>query len=203
MAAATTGTGVGAKAASGTALAVRKKEKLTRSVGGRPKKRAADEVGPEQRRLLVAQLLMERKSYRQILAELMRLPEKQRPKGLSLGTVTRDVAALRAEWAVERGRLMDELVGEEVERLNRMEASWWERAVDKGSAQQAEATEKVLAIQRQRRALLGLTGSKAAVQVMAGAAASAGGGGVNTEGPLPAGANVKVLVTYVDDRRDL
>ena len=39
------------------------------------------------------------------------------------------------------------------------------------------------------------------MQVTAGAMAAAPGG-VNTEGPIPAGAQVRVLVTYVDDRRD-
>ena len=187
------------KADGGTALAVGKKEKLTRSARGRPKKqRAADEAGPEKRRLLVAKLLMERKNYRQIMDELLRLPEKERPKSVSLGTVARDVAALRAEWAAERGRLMEELVGEEVERLNRLEAVWWPDAMQKDK----DATEKVLAIQRQRIALMGLGGHRGAVQVTAGAVAGTVGG-VNTEGPLPAGAQVKVLVEYVDDRRDL
>ena len=203
MAAATSGAQGGAKAAGGTALVVRKKEKLTRSTGGRPKKqRAASEVGPEQRRLLVAKLLMERKNYRQIMEELLALPEEERPKSVSLGTVARDVAALRAEWMKERTRLVDELVGEEVERLNRLEAVWWPDALEKDK----DATDKVLAIQRQRMALLGLGAKRGAVQVTAGAVATGAAGaagGVNTEGPLPAGAQVKVLVEYVDDRRDL
>ena len=195
----------GGRSGGGTALAVTKKEKLIRGGRGRPRKpRAADEAGVDARRLEVARLLMEHKNYREIVKALEELPAERRPANVSLSTVSRDVAALRAEWARERAQLVSEMVGEEVERLNRLEAAWWERAVDKESVQQGEATDKVLAIQRQRSALLGLTGNKAAaVQVMAGAAASAGAGGVNTEGPLPAGAQVKVRVTYVDDRRDL
>ena len=181
-------------------MAATKKEKMQPTPrGGRPKKqRAADEAEQAVRRVAVARLLMERKNYREIVLALQELPEEERPKNVSLSTVSRDVAVLRAEWAAERGRLMEELVGEEVERLNRLEAVWWPDAMGKDK----DATDKVLAIQRQRMALLGLGGSRGAVQVTAGAMAGTTGG-VNTEGPIPAGAQVKVLVTYVDDRRDL
>jgi len=63
-----------------------------------------------------------------------------------------------------------------------------------------EATEIVLAIQRQRASLLGIGKGRGGVQITAGAAA----GQVKDDGgPLPAGAQVKVLVEYVDDRRDI
>ena len=178
-----------------------KKEKMAKAErGGRPKKqRAADDAEVEARRVLVAQLLMERKNYREIVATIEAMPEDKRPKNVSLSTVSRDVGVLRAEWAAKRGELMEELVGEEVERLNRLEAVWWPGAMEKDK----DATDKVLAIQRQRLQLLGIGGGRGSVQVTAGAAASVQAGGVNTEGPLPAGAQVKVLVTYVDDRRDL
>ena len=195
----------GGRSGGGTALAVTKKEKLIRGGRGRPRKqRAADEAGVDARRLEVARLLMEHKNYREIVKALKDLPAERRPASCSVPTVARDLKELREEWALARRTLVEELVDEEVARLNELEKVWWPKALDAASGVQGEATDKVLAIQRQRSALLGLTGNKAAaVQVMAGAAASAGAGGVNTEGPLPAGAQVKVLVTYVDDRRDL
>ena len=100
-----------------------KKEKMTKAArGGRPKKqRAADEAEQEARRVLVARLLMERKTYREIVTTIEEMPEEKRPKNVSLSTVSRDVAVLRAEWAAKRGELMEELVGEEVERLNQLE----------------------------------------------------------------------------------
>ena len=77
--------GDAAKASGGTALAVTKKEKLTRTGNGRPRKqRAAEEAGPEVRRLLVARMLMARKSYREIMTALLKLPAGQRPKSVSL-----------------------------------------------------------------------------------------------------------------------
>src|SRR5688572_30068799 len=106
------------------------------------KRRACRAAHQEARRLEIARLLMERKNYREILGALKALPEGRRPKNVSLGTVARDVAALRAEWARERAQVMDELVGEEVARLNRLEQSWWER----GLAPHGAATDKGLAI---------------------------------------------------------
>ena len=197
MAAAKSGPNGGAKVGGGTALAVKKKEKMVRTKGGRPKRqRAATEAEQDARRLEVARLLMEHKNYREIVAALEELPLERRPKNVSLSTVSRDVAAIRAEWVQERSGLVQELVAEELERLRLLEGVWWPDAMLKDK----DATDKVLAIQRQRMALMGIGGSRGAVQVTAGAGAS---GGVNTEGPPPAGAQVKVLVTYVDDRRDL
>ena len=179
-----------------------KKERKRRPQGAAlAKVRAAEGMGKEERQLEVARLLLERKNYRQIMAALLALPPGRRPAKVSLGTISRDVKALREAWAAERGRLVEELVGEEVARLNALEGVWWPKAMEAGD----KATDKVLAIQRQRAALLGLGGSggRGAVQVTAGAMAAAGSGGVNESGPLPTGAQVKVLIEYVDDRRDL
>ncbi len=186
----------GEAGASGTGVggALAKKEKS----GWPTKRRAAEELVQEERRLEVARLLMERKNYREILVALNELPEERRPKNVSLSTISRDVQALRAEWAKERAQLTEERVGEEVERLDQLEKVWWPLAMTADK----EATEIVLAIQRQRASLLGIGKGRGGVQITAGAAASAAGG-VNTEGPLPAGAQVKVLVEYVDDRRDI
>ena len=184
---ATGGDGNGA----GSALAKRK--------AGRPaRRRAADEVEQEQRRLEVTRLLMERKNYREIMVALNELPVDRRPKSVSLGTISRDVQALRAEWAKERAQVTEERVGEEVARLDELEKVWWPLAVTGDKA----ATEMVLAIQRQRLHVLGIGGSKGAVQITAAAAAAAGP--VKDDGGLlPRGAQVKVVVEYVDDRRDL
>lgn len=181
-----------------------KKERKRRPQGAalaRGRARAAEGMGKEERQLEVARLLLERKNYRQIMTALLALPPGRRPAKVSLGTISRDVKALREAWAAERGRLTEELVAEEVARLNALEGVWWPKAMEAGD----KATDKVLAIQRQRAALLGLSGSggRGAVQVTAGAMAAAGSGGVNESGPLPAGAQVKVLIEYVDDRRDL
>ena len=169
------------------------------TVKGRRRRRKGT-LGAEGRRVEVARLLLERKSYREILEALRGLPAERRPRRLSLATISRDVQALRAEWAEARGKMASELVGEEVARLNALEQVWWPDAMDKDE----KATDKVLAIQRQRAALLGLglggAGARGAVQVTAGAMATSG------DGPLPAGmagAQVKVLVEYVDDRREL
>src|SRR5829696_6515768 len=105
---------------------------------------------------------MERKNYREIVTALNDLPEGRRPASISVATVTRDVKVLRDEWAAERVRDMDELVGEPVALTG-----------DK------QATEMVLAIQRQRLYVMGIGGRKGAVQVTAGAMAAAPGG-VNT-----------------------
>ena len=68
------------------------------------------------------------------------------------------------------------------------ELKWWGKANSDGP-EAGEAAERVLAIMRQRATLLGLgSGGRGAVQVTAGAMAAAPGG-VNTEGPIPAGAS--------------
>ena len=102
-------------ASSGSALARREKGKVGR------KRKAAEGAGQDQRRIEVARLLMERKNYREIVTALNDLPEGRRPASISVATVTRDVKVLREEWAAERVRDMDELVGEEVARLNELE----------------------------------------------------------------------------------
>jgi hypothetical protein len=175
------------------ATALVKKEKA----GWPAKRRAADELAQELRRIEVARLLMERKNYREILAALNDLPKERRPKNVSLATISRDVQALRVEWVKEQGRGLEEWVAEEVERLNQLEKVWWPLAMTADK----EATDRVLAIQRQRAWLLGIGGGRGGVQITAAAAAA---GAVKDDGGLlPAGAQVKVLVEYVDDRRDL
>jgi len=83
-----------------------KKERMRRPQGAAlAQGRAAEGMGKEERQLEVARLLLERKNYRQIMAALLALPLGRRPRKVSLGTISRDVKALREAWAAERGRL--------------------------------------------------------------------------------------------------
>ena len=164
-----------------------------RKGAGRPRK-----PGPEARRRLVAELALKRLSGREIAAALQALPEAERPSSCSVPTVARDLAALKEEWAAARRELVEELVDEEVARLNELEKGWWPKAVDPQSEAQGEATDKVLAIQRQRAQFLKIgPGGRAGVAVEAGAAASGPGGGAG--GPVSA---VKIRVELVDDWRE-
>ncbi len=157
----------------------------------------------EWRQQQVALGLLAHKSVREIHAELVALAAKGMGKRCSSATVGRDAQAVRLTWAETRRNAAEEVVAEDLARLKQMERRWWAKA-DSDDADAGEASERVLAIMRQRAALLGLgsAGGRAAVQVTAGAMA-AGASGTNENGPLPAGAQVKVLVEYVDDRRDL
>ena len=156
----------------------------------------------EWRQQQVALGLLAHKSVREIHAELVPVMKEGTGKGCSPATVGRDAQAVRAQWVETRRSAVEEVVAEDLARLKEMERFWWGKANTDGP-EAGEASERVLAIMRQRAALLGLgSGGRGAVQVTAGAMA-AGAGGVSTEGPLPAGAQVKVLVEYVDDRRDL
>ncbi|HXI19393.1 MAG TPA: hypothetical protein VNM48_23760, partial [Chloroflexota bacterium] len=110
-----------------------KKERKRRPQGAalaRGRARAAEGMGKEERQLEVARLLLERKNYRQIMTALLALPPGRRPAKVSLGTISRDVKALREAWAAERGRLTEELVAEEVARLNALEGVWWPKAME-------------------------------------------------------------------------
>ena len=177
--------GAGARSAGkGGGAAVKEKR-------GRPVK-----AGPELRKRLVAEMALKRMSVRDISAALAALPDKERPKGCSASAVGRDVKELKEEWAAARRALVEELIDEEVARLNTMEVAWWDKAVDPEHEKQGEATDKVLAIQRQRAQYLKIgPGGRAGVAVEAGAAAGPGG----ASGPVSA---VKIRVELVDDWRD-
>lgn len=60
-------------------------------------------------------------------------------------TIGRDVQALRTKWAKVRMEEVDQLEGEEVSRLNGLEAGLWENAVKVS----VEAVDRVAAIQRE------------------------------------------------------
>ena len=112
----------------------------------------------EGRRALVAARLLERKTVRQIARELLELPEGERPADCSPTAVGRDVLAIRGEWARFRRATVDALVGEELARLNALEAVWWPKAL----AGDGEATERVLAIIRERLRLFAPAGVRGA-----------------------------------------
>ena len=155
-------------------------------------------AGLEARKRLVAELALKRLTVREIAAALKALPPKERPKGCSPSAIGRDLKELKEEWAAARRALVEELVDEEVARLNELEKGWWPKAVDPESEAQGEATDKVLAIQRQRAQFLKIgPGGRAGVAVEAGAAAAGQGGGAS--GPVSA---VKIRVELVDDWRE-
>lgn len=108
----------------------------------------------EARRTEVAELLRARSSQRQIARAL----------GVGLGTAARDTAAVRAEWRAQRLATMDELVAEELARLDRAEAVVWPLVL----AGALPAVDRLLAIQERRARLLGLNappGAPAPVRV--------------------------------------
>jgi Trp operon repressor len=155
-------------------------------------KRTKDEAAVAQRRRLVAALALKRLSGREIAAALEALPDEERPENCSVATIARDLKVLREEWAEARRALVDELIDEEVARLNELEKVWWPLAVKADR----EATDRVLAIQRQRAYFLKIgPGGRAGVTVEAGAAGAGGG----ASGPVGA---VKIRVELVDDWRD-
>src|SRR5207245_132795 len=90
----------------------------------------------------------------------------------SVATIGRDALELRAEWANARLAAIEEAMAEELARLAALEAVWWPKAVKA----EATATDKVLAIQRQRMALLGWRGGGTRLAVEAGARREGSGG---------------------------
>ena len=117
---------------------------------GRRGKRETREAAVEARRALVAQGLLARKTIRQIAADLEELPPAARPAQCSPATIGRDALALRAEWARARAAAVEARLAEDWARLAALEQVWWPKAL----AADAVATDKVLAIQRQRAGLL-------------------------------------------------
>jgi hypothetical protein len=143
--------------------------------------------GVERRRELVAKGLLARKTVREIAAELAALPNGERPARCSAATIGRDALALRADWVKARSGAIEEAAAEELARLAALEAVWWPKAM----ATDPVATDKVLAIQRQRLALLGLGGGRAKLTVEAGSRTREGEGAQA----------MRVVVEYVDDWR--
>ena len=149
----------------------------------------------EARRAVVAKGLLAHKRIREIATELAQLPAGERPRRCSAATVGRDALALRAEWAKLRGAAAEAMVGEDLARLEALEAVWWPKAL----LAEEVATDKVLAIQRQRAGLLGVgSGGGARMTVEAGAKVSAGAG---NEAATQAAQGVRVVVEFVDDWR--
>ncbi|MGI8424414.1 MAG: hypothetical protein ACR2NO_09955 [Chloroflexota bacterium] len=162
-----------------------------KSVGFKTKKAG---MSAEGRKKLVAELAMKRLTVREISAALAEMPEKQRPVSYSSSVVGRDLKELREEWATARKAVVEEMIDEGVARLNALEKVWWPLAVTADK----DATDRVLAIQRQRAQFLRIgPGVRGGVSVTAGAAAADGAAGAN--GPVSA---VKIRVELVDDWRD-
>ncbi|MBI3972911.1 MAG: hypothetical protein HY332_16665 [Chloroflexi bacterium] len=160
---------------------------------GRKSRKRVQRLAIETRRALVAERVLAHKSVREIAAELHALPAGQRPRDCSPSTVGRDRQWWLQEWARAQTASTAELVGEEVARLKALEAVWWPKAL----AGDREATDRVLAIQRQRMGLMGIGrgGGRAVSRVQVEGAAAAKGG-------VDAAATVmRVVVDYVDDWR--
>ena len=159
--------------------------------GGVMGKRRGGGASAEARKRLVAEMALKRMSVREIADALAKLPARRRPAACSTSAVGRDLKELRDEWAAARAADVETLVGEEVARLNELERVWWPVALNKDK----DATDRVLAIQRQRVQLLRIgPGSGGRVAVEAGAGTAEG-----ERGPVTA---VKVRVELVDDWRD-
>lgn len=146
---------------------------------------------------MVADMVLRRLTVREMAAELAMLPASRRPKRISVATLWRDVQRLKTEWAAERSAEVALLVDEEVARLNELERVWWPKAMEADK----DATDRVLAIQRQRARYLGIgPGGNARLSIEGGGATS-GGARVEREDRGPVSA-VKVRVELVDDWRD-
>ena len=161
-------------------------------------KRTRDGASVARRRRLVAELAAKRLSGREIAKALAALPEGERPESCSVPTVARDLAALKEEWAAERRANVAELLDEELARLNALEQSWWPKAVDPAGPEQGRATNRVLAIMRQRMKLLGVGGG-------AGRRTAARNGGAaltRTSEASGASGPAKIRAELVDDWRD-
>ena len=154
--------------------------------GGRRGKRSG--LGEEARRRLVAEMLLKRMTVREISAAMAKLPARKRPACFSSSAIGRDVKVLREEWALARAADVEQHVSEEVARLNELERVWWPKALDA----EPVATDKVLAIQRQRAGLLGagIGGARGRVSVAAGQKAG------------EAAQAATITVEWVDDWRD-
>ena len=157
--------------------------------GGAKKGKKAG-MGEEARRKLVGEYLLKRMSVREIAEAMKHLPKRKRPANYSAPTIGRDIKKLREEWGQARAADVEQHVSEEVARLNELEKVWWAKALDA----EPVATDKVLAIQRQRAQFLRIgPGAGTALAVTAAAA------GASEKGAVTA---VKVRVELVDDWRD-
>jgi len=96
----------------------------------------------EERRTRVAEMLLARNSERKMARSL----------GVSLGTIARDVAVVRAEWHQQRIAHVDQWVAEELARLATAEEAIWPQIL----AGKWLAIDRLLAIQDRRAKYLGL-----------------------------------------------
>jgi hypothetical protein len=151
------------------------------------KGKGPDRAAIEGRRTLVAKGMLGHKSIRQIMKWIDEMPARQRPKDYAQSTIGRDMVAIRREWARVRVEIVDALVDEELARLNALAERVWEQAM----GGKLEAVDRVLAIQRQRVALV------SAGEGMDRAAS----GGLRV--PLPARGQTRVQVDYVGDWREV
>lgn len=96
----------------------------------------------EERRTRVAEMLLARISEREMARKLR----------VSLGTISHDVAAVRAEWLAHRTTNVEQIASEDLARLERAEAAIWTQ-IEGGKLL---AIDRLLAIMERRAKLLGL-----------------------------------------------
>lgn len=99
-----------------------------------------DEIA--QRRQIVANLRLSHLTQAEIAERL----------GVSVGTISSDMAAIRDEWADRRRSSYDEWVAEEIAKLDRLERTFMPQAIQGVR----EAADKVLQIMDRRARMLGL-----------------------------------------------
>lgn len=101
--------------------------------------------GMESRREQVATLRLQHLTQEQIADRL----------GVSMATVSRDLQAVRDEWAERRTQRYEDWVAEEIAKLDAMEKTWLPAALN-GRELNANAVRQVLAIMDRRARMLGL-----------------------------------------------
>lgn len=131
----------------------------------------------------MASRVLERKSIREIARELAVLPRGEAPSDCSRATIGRDVLALRAEWSSLRAQAVEQVMAEDLARLNTVERVLWPLVVDGNG----EAIDRWRSVRSDRERLLQPSGG-------------GGRGGVGVQVAAGAGA-VRIEVEFVDDWR--
>ena len=153
-----------------------------------PPTRSDPPHSPSARLTLVEQALLAGTPVDQIARDLARLPSSERPEDCSLATIEQDVQFIRTAWRQRTSStgFQDRLAGD-VARLDQMERAWLPLAL----TGDRDASERVLAIHRQRHALMQAAQNR---QTLLEEARQQ----ILTEDPP----EVRIVVTYVDDWRN-
>jgi len=107
----------------------------------------ARKIEIERRRRKVIDLRLQHYSTREIALQL----------GVSQGTVSNDLKQVRQEWAEKRSLTYEQLVDEELKRLETVEARLWDRVM---TGEDDAAVDRYLKIVQERIRILGLHAPK-------------------------------------------